>query len=191
VKRFWTGTWGAALLLSPALAAAEPGTVFVETPLRAAPSITAETLGTLGPDTAVSVEESRGLWLRVSPAGGGDSRGWVRRFDVRTGAPEERESAAGALGGLGRLFSGGGQQEEQVTATIGVRGLDAADLQGARPDPAALQVMERYRASADEAARLAREAGLASRQVAYPETPSAEAPADGGGDSGAFGFGGF
>ena len=182
MKTPWIPLW-AGLLLPLLAQGAERGTVFVETPLRAGPSPTAEALGTLPADTAVSIEASKGLWLRVVPTAGGQGSGWVRRFDVRTAAAAKRDSGGGGLGALGSILSGGGQRD-QVTPTIGIRGLDAADLEGARPDPRAVAALDAYRASPGEAERMARAAGLSSREVPYPEGGSGSRPPtrDAGGD---------
>lgn len=192
MNRRWTAALGGLLLLLPlAGQGQQQGTVFVATQVRASPSPTARVLGSLPADTTVTVDETRGLWFRVTPADGG-AGGWVRRFDVRTAAGAQRRGSGGnVLGNLGNLFSRNGQDSDQVTATIGVRGLDAADLQGARPDPGAVRALDAYRASPAEAEGMARGAGLVARQVAYPEETAERRDPGPERDEGGFGFGDF
>jgi len=117
----------------------------------------------------------RGGWVRVQFS---DRQGWLRVWQVRPA-----ESGNALLHGLERfsrsiagLFSsdGGGVQQDGVTATIGVRGLDGGEFTSAAPDPAALQRVRGLRASRDEAASFARSAGLQRRQLSTPESQPAQ-----------------
>ena len=62
-----------------------------------------------------------------------------------------------------------------ATATIGIRGLSAADLQTAAPNPAALQAMESFAASPSTAAIFAQQARLQVESVPYLNPLSASA----------------
>ncbi len=151
-----------------ALARSGAGTVFIDSRLLAGPAFNAGVVARVPADTRVAVGEGQGLWLRVRVEETGQE-GWIRRFDVRT---EERQKAAkqqSGVGGLLGMFSRSGNQGGRVTNTIGIRGLDAVDIGNARSDMAQLRRLEGFRADMVEAASLASDGGLTSRDVDYVE----------------------
>ena len=168
----------AGLICAAAVAAAgATGTVFIDSRLLAQPLFGAREVAKVPADTRVTVLDGRGMWLRVSAPGAGE--GWIRRFDVRTGEPG-RQAGRDSGSWLSRLFSGGDDGGGRVTNTIGIRGLDAVDIDKARSDPRQVAQLDRYRADAAAAARLASDAGLRSRDVAYVTGAEAPAPKRGG-----------
>lgn len=154
----------AAVLWWPAPAAASAGTVFIDSRLVAWPAFNARVVAEVPADTRVTIEEEQGLWLRVAVQGG--PSGWIRRFDVRT-ADQARAAEKSSGGGLFGLFSGSSRRPDRVTNTIGIRGLDAVDINNARSDHREVARLDDYRAGPPAAERLAEEGGLESRDVAY------------------------
>lgn len=98
-----------------------------------------------------------------------------------TPKPEQKKSGGFFSGfknlsrGVSGLFGGGARNDSSgtggTTATIGIRGLQADDVIAARPDPAALSRMQRYRVSSQEATGFARQAGLTATNMAYLTAP--------------------
>jgi len=155
---------GIALGLFWALAVhADPATVIRATELKQAPATDAETLAALEENAAVQTEERRGGWIRVKTDAG--ATGWVKFLALRfSGA----SSAKAGDSGVSQLFNvaRGGTSGSQVTT--GVRGLDAQDISAAQPNAAAVQRMDGFAVSADEAGRFAAEGPLQAQRVDYP-----------------------
>ena len=163
------------LVLGGGVAAESASFVVIESAeLRAQPVDGAATRGRLQDGTAVQRLARSGGWVRVATDGG--TQGWLRMWQVR-----EAEDAGGnpLLRGLQRfsrkiagLFRarGDGIQENPVTATIGVRGLEAGEFEQAAPAPEALQRVQALRPDPGEVTAFARRAGLQRRQVATVES---------------------
>ncbi|MDZ7751092.1 MAG: SH3 domain-containing protein [Gammaproteobacteria bacterium] len=163
-----------------ALAQSGVGTVFIDSRLLAGPAFNAEVVARVPADTRVAIGEGQGLWLRVRVEDSGQE-GWIRRFDVRAGEGEKAAKKESGIGGLLGLFSRGGNQGGRVTNTIGIRGLDAVDINNARSDMAQIRRLDGFRADRVEAASLASDGGLSSRDVGYVEVAADERDSDGGG----------
>ena len=149
----------AVLLLLPALALAETGTVLKDDPLRAEPFADARTTGNLKRNDAVEILEKKGAWLKVKS---GRQSGWVRLLSVRRGNAAQGNETAGVLGlASGRAGTG------QVVSTTGVRGLSAEELKAASFNEAEVQKMESYSVSAEQARQFAGGGGLKNRKLDY------------------------
>ncbi len=181
--RLLTGLLALALLWMPGLSiAADTGVVFIDTPLHTAPLYSARSTATVRANTQVEVISSQGLWLHVKLPPPGGHTGWVRRFDVRlAGDTASRPKSSSGLGSLfGGLFGGGSQRKTEVTATIGIRGLDTEDLKAAKPNPAELERMKKYTATRAQAEAMARRARLKSRSMDYLQATAANTHSSGG-----------
>lgn len=147
----------AVLLLLPALALADTGTVLKDDALRAEPFADARSTGNLKRNDAVEILEKKGAWLRVKS---GKQSGWVRLLSVRRGSATQGNEAAGVLGlASGRAGTG------QVVSTTGVRGLSAEELKAASFNEAEVQKMESYSVSSDQARQFAGDGGLKNRKL--------------------------
>ena len=180
---------GLAVLAAGTSAAAEPerGVIAREAPLLARPYALGRPVATLAAGTPVAVVERRGYWLRVR-AHGPPAEGWVRIIGVRretsqkAAAPGERSAglfsslARSATGWLGRRPSA-----PRETTTVGIRGLNAAELRTASPDPHALERLERVAASPAAARAFARSGALEARAFTL-RAPAARNPAGGSSD---------
>jgi hypothetical protein len=163
----------APLLPAVLVAAAERVEVIKATELRAEPAATTASRGWVRKGEQGDQLGRRGGWVRVQMA---ERQGWLRVWQVR---PADNDDGNVLLRGLERfsrsiagLFGAGGDdtvESNAVTATIGVRGLDAGEFTSAAPNPAALQRVRGLRASADDAAAFARAAGLRQRQLSTPQ----------------------
>lgn len=174
------GLWAALA----AVADERSGIVIRDTALRADPYPSARTVATLAPGTHVDTGLRSGIWVRASTRDGAE--GWAKLPDLRLApeqlpdpSPEARgETRGNAFARLARSVTsllGGGQRQRvadrPATATIGIRGLTVADLEGAAPDPAAFAATDAFVATAAEARAFARAGGLAAR--ALPTTEGA------------------
>jgi hypothetical protein len=150
------------LLLLPALSWAEPATLIRATELKKEPATDAATVVELPENTAVDALERKGGWTRVKA---GEAQGWVKMLALRYGGPgatKKGDSGVKQLFNVARTGSSGTQ------VTTGVRGLDENQLANAQPNPAELQKLETYAASADASAQFAKRAKLQPQQVEYP-----------------------
>jgi len=151
---------GAAAIAAPA--AAQQVTVEHESDLRAEPRLEAAITAKVPVGATGEVTGKRGPWLQISTPG---ASGWLFSFNVRFGAGAKAAGDSGAGSALGRLV--GPKRNVNVTATIGIRGLDEEDLRQAKFDPAQVKLLEQYVATAEAAAERARAAGLAAAKLDY------------------------
>lgn len=147
------------------LALAQEAATNRATELRERPAADARVLAPVPARTAVQILAREGGWTQVQAL---EQRGWLPAFHIRIAAVVEA-APSGAMTGLTSLL-GIGQRapETSKVATIGVRGLTREDFRAAAPDGAALKRLQSFRASSDEAARFAKEAGVAAVPVPYP-----------------------
>jgi hypothetical protein len=172
----------ASLLLATASLNAEQYAVTLrDTGLRDGPYRDAVELRRLPSDTRLQILERKGGWYQINFE---KHTGWVRLTGLRlerrkpgknkakgkgkTGAPGQQKKI-GKLDTLGEaltggLFSTGHGSSSEVTSTTGIRGLDAEQLDNASPDPEAVNALDNFAVSAEQAQRFAaRQQLLASR----------------------------
>jgi len=161
--------------LLPALlaAATERVEVINATELRAEPAAATASRGWVEKGDRGDQLGRRGGWVRVQMA---ERQGWLRVWQVRPAGKDDGnvllrglERFSRSIAGLFGAGDGANVQSNAVTATIGVRGLDAGEFTSASPNPAALQRVRGLRASAGDAAAFARSAGLRQRQLSTPQ----------------------
>ncbi len=147
------------------------------------PDASGRQLGTLPAGAAVDVFERSRLWLRVSPPPGSPaSAAWLQLTDVRLGGLPAPAAAAGgapqgggAFSAFSRSVSGllaGFQARRQTgyagsNATIGIRGLTAAELATAAPDYQAFAELERHGVMPAAAQGFAFAGGLVPQRIQY------------------------
>ncbi len=152
---------------------AEPVTVERDSVLRVEPRTDAGVTGNLAKGATGEAVARKGAWVQVKS---GTVTGWMYSFNVRFGAVTAGASEGGGSGSaLGRVF--GPRRQVNVTATIGIRGLEEEDLKQARFDGGQLQALDGFAATRPQAETYAGEVGLRASPMDYL-TPSA------GGDSG-------
>jgi hypothetical protein len=111
--------------------------------------------------TSAEVIARKGAWVNLKTAAG---TGWLFSFNVRFQAPG---SAAAPASAGARPPTTVATQPRRVTATIGIRGLDAEDLKAAHYDEAQMRLLDGYAASKQDAEARASSSGLSASRVDY------------------------
>ena len=151
----------AAMLLSVLPAAAQQFALERDSPLYAEPRLDSTQVAQLKQGAGGEVIGKQGAWINVKTA---SASGWLFSFNVRFQSKGETADT-GTSPGLGRVF--GPRQRVHVTSTIGVRGLEEADLKQASFNPAQMKLLDDYATSKQAAEERARGAGLAPEKVDY------------------------
>ena len=151
----------AVMLLMTLPAAAQQVTLERDSPLYAEPRLEAAQVTQLKQGATGEVIGKEGAWLNLKTAGG---NGWLFSFNVRF---QGQKAGSGDGGGsaLGRVF--GPKQNVNVTAAIGIRGLDEQDLKQASYNDAQMKLLDGYSASKQAAEDGARATGLSPVSVEY------------------------
>lgn len=152
----------AVLLLAPVVALAESGTVTRPTQIVAAPYSDAAAKGMLREQQSVEIIERQGGWYNVKADDG--RTGWLRLSSIRLGAIEKEEESGGFWASV---FSFTGRsQARTASATTGIRGLSAEEIQGAEPNPAAVKRLANFAPDDSDARAFAAGIGLKAQNVA-------------------------
>jgi Bacterial SH3 domain. len=152
------------LLCGLSLAAqADPALVIRATELKDKPFSDAVTVLPLAEQVRVEVLAREGGWYQVQAEG---KRGWVRMTALRLG---DGSAAAGdsGVGSALQFLSTGRSGSTGVTVATGVRGLDAADITNAVPNPGAVDSLDRLAVGPDDARRYAAKEKLQAQSIAY------------------------
>lgn len=160
------------LLCGLSLAAqADPAHVIRATELKAKPFSDAATLAPLAVKAVVDVQAREGGWYKVQAGG---KQGWVRMTALRLGDGSAKPGDTG-VGSALQFLNTGRSGSSGVTVATGVRGLDAADVTNAVPDPKAVEKLDTLAVPADDARRYAAEQKLKAQKIAYlPDPKKAE-----------------
>ncbi len=180
-----------ALLLLLGLAggalAADAARMIRQSELRAQPYSDASVVSSLSAGAGVSVQERKGGWYKVQAGG---STGWVRMTAVRMGGAGTAGGGKSGLGAALSFMTTGRSGSSGVTAATGIKGLTPEDVVSARPDYRALQSLDNYAVTAQQARKFAAKAHLADNQIPYPAAsanrPSRRSTGDGSSEGGAF-----
>lgn len=154
---------------STGTAARETGATRAAITLMATPHSDAKAAGQLAANTTVDILERRGGWLRISAAG---KSGWAKLHQVRVGEGPQATKSGEGLAILKNVGETGRSGSTGIVATTGIRGMSAEELTNAKPDPAAVKAIERYRVTARPAREYAKAAGLKEADV--PTLPKPE-----------------
>ena len=152
------------LLLFPLLTHAEPATVVRPAELKAQPATDAATVAQLAADAAVDAGERNGGWVRVKTQSGAE--GWVKMLSLRYGGPG---AAKRGDTGITQAINVARTGASGTQVTTGVRGLDEADINTARPNPAEYKKLEGYAESKQTSASFAESGKLKAQRVEYPK----------------------
>ncbi len=140
--------------------AADSGTIVSNTPLLERPD--GQSTGALLANTLIEIQERRGGWYRVTATGG--RQGWVRLGAVRLAGQAEQSDSV--FSGLWGWLNSGRSMQSGETATAGIRGLDAGDIEASEPDYEAVQRLDGMAVDAAAARSYAARLPLQSRNVA-------------------------
>lgn len=135
-------------------AAAEQVVVEKDSPLYESPQTSAKVVAQVKRGMTGESIAQKGQWVNVKTAAG---TGWLFTFNVRFITPGSAPAAKAPI------FA----PRSKVTATIGIRGLEAEDLKNASVDPQQLNLLDSYVASKQDAETAARASGLAPARVDY------------------------
>lgn len=147
------------LFASGLVSGADSGTISANTQLYQQPD--GSVSGTLLANTLVEISQRRGGWYQVSASGG--RQGWVRLGAVRLSGQQESDSV---FSGLWGWLNSGYSVQSGGTATAGIRGLDAGDIESASADHTAVESLDRFAVDKQAARRYAASLPLRARQVA-------------------------
>lgn len=143
--------------------AAEPVTIAKDTPLRAQANASASVVAQVKEGTTGDATAKQGPWLNVKTAAG---TGWMLTVNVRFGASAGGTKSASSGGdSMSKLF--GARQASTGTTTIGIRGLDKADLAKASFDKGQLDLLDNYSATRQDGESSASASGLSATQLSY------------------------
>jgi hypothetical protein len=142
----------ALVLFLPAAYAAESGYTLKPTELKDQPFLDAVTVVTLAEKTQVEIVTRQGAWMQVRTKD--KQQGWVRMLSVRLGNPDQKPQSGGNL--LSAIGIGSRPRPTTTaTVTTGVRGFSEEDLAKAAPNPAEVEKMKAFAATAADAQQLA------------------------------------
>jgi len=154
----------ALVLFIPAAYAAESGYTLKPIELKDKPFLDAATVVTLPEKTQVEIVTREGAWMQVRTRD--KQQGWVRMLSVRLGNPDQKPQSGGNL--LSAIGIGSRPRPTTTaTVTTGVRGFSEEDLAKAAPNPAEVEKMKAFTATAADAQQLAAQGKLESHQIAY------------------------
>jgi hypothetical protein len=155
--------------------------------LKEQPYLDAPPTTNLPAGTMVEVIQRQGGWMRVRS---GSTEGWLKMTAVKLGTADTTSGkSGGSLGTLVNLATTGRSGSSGVTVTTGVRGLGQEELKNAQPDHDAVERMNRFSGTKNEAASFAAQAGLVPQAVEYIGAPAATPVPTGGASANHFGRG--
>ncbi len=149
-------------LLALPVSAAQMGTIARSATLHASPLGDSKTLKVLPPGASVEVVKRVGGWYQVKASG---TEGWVRMWLLRLAG-----TASGGTG-IASVLQSGRSASTYTTATTGVRGLSEEELKNAKPDPAALQLVENLAVAPADARGFAKQGELKASPKFMREKP--------------------
>ena len=148
-----------------------------DTTLVAKPFRDADSIGSISSDTQVVVLKRKGGWYQVQ---NNDQNGWVRLTSLRLKKTKDKAKGktnaagqlkkSGNLDTLGEALTGGlftTGSSSNVATTTGIRGLDEEDIGNAEPDEKALEQLDSFKVSAEQAQRFASQASLNRSKLDY------------------------
>ena len=140
---------------------AEPATVVNKTDLKKAPQFQAEVVQQLDEGQQIDIIRRQRAWYLVNAK---QLEGWINMLSVRYDIEPINQRSTSLLSVLGLK-----QGHDNITATTGVRGIDAADIKAASPNFEGLLFAQKYQESTESATNFAQAASLVSKKITYPE----------------------
>lgn len=156
------------------------------TELRSSPGDNQASLGPLAAQASVTRLAGRqGPWVEVRSAAG--ATGWLHMFDLTSAgsASGTGNVATSALRGIGNFFNRSNAPANNsggVTATVGIRGLSAEDLERAQPNLNAVLMLETMRQDARQTRSFAAQVQWTTQAVEALPVPPPPVAAQNNGD---------
>lgn len=165
------------LLCTIGTASAEKAVTRYALYLYANPYFDADTTIGLKKRTSVTVISRKGAWVQVEAS---KQRGWLRLHQIRLGdGKRKRKSGFAGLSYLWNVGQTGRSGARGITATTGIRGLDADDLKNAKPDKRALKQLVTIAVTPESAREFAEKSGLMTVSVTHlPNKKATDNPDD-------------
>ncbi|WP_028866285.1 SH3 domain-containing protein [Psychromonas aquimarina] len=145
------------LLFSAFSASAQQASTIIDTHLKTSPSVRSQSIEFLRTDTSVTILERRGGWYRVETFP--QLQGWLKMLWLRYSVTGQRDD------GFSLLTQGGG-----VTVATGIRGLSEEELEKGQGDPYAVNTLDRFTVSPEQARAFAEAGGLKQKHLPYADT---------------------
>ncbi|WP_019615686.1 SH3 domain-containing protein [Psychromonas ossibalaenae] len=145
------------LLFSTFSASAQQASTIIDAHLKTSPSIRSESIEFLKTDTSVIILERQGGWYRVETFP--QLQGWLKMLWLRYSVTGTSDN------GFSLLTEGGG-----VTVATGIRGLSEEELEKGQGDPYAVNTLERFTVSPEQAKAFAKAGGLKKKHLPYADT---------------------
>lgn len=156
------------LLCTIGTASAEKAVTRYALHLYASPHFDADTTIGLKKRTSVTVISRSGAWVHIEA---NKKRGWLRLHQIRLGdGKRKRKSGFAGLSYLWNVGQTGRSGARGITATTGIRGLDADDFKNAKPDKRALKQLVSMAVTPEIAREFAEKSGLIT--VSVPHFPN-------------------
>ena len=146
-------------LACASIAAAQPVSIATDSALHEEPKADSRVITQLKAGATAEMIGRQAAWVNLKTPSG---TGWVLSFNVRFGSGGGQAGSAGA--GLGSLFT---RSKPATTATIGIRGLEAEDVNNATFSQPQLNLLDKYAVSKSAAESAARANGLEAVRVDY------------------------
>lgn len=164
------------LLCTISTASAEMAVTRYDLHLYAKPYFDADTTIELKKRTTVTVIEKKGGWVQVEA---NNNHGWLRLHQIRLGDGKRKsKSGFAGLSYLWNVRETGRSGAKGITATTGIRGLDADDLKNAKPNKRAVENLTSMAATSEDAKLFAKTNGLESVSVQFLPNKSVNNSAD-------------
>ncbi len=123
--------------------------------LKSSPSIKSDSIKTLKPNTSVTIIKRQGGWYHVETSP--QLQGWLKMLWLRYNVNTTPKSS----------FSLITQGTKGTTVATGVRGLSEDELEKGKGDPNAINEIDNYVVTAEQAKQFARAAGLEQSTIPY------------------------
>jgi hypothetical protein len=149
------------------------GVVFLDVKLLDKPSYEAQTIENLVADSAITVEQRQGSWTKVSTA---ENAGWVPTLTIRIKSFTKHEDIkAAAIEVKDKVSS---EDQTEVVATMGIRGLDEENLKQAKFNKKQLALLESYHATKQQVEKFSQAGKLIPKKIVYLDEEQGNKPVE-------------
>ncbi len=167
MKRGLVGGVVLVLILGAVQAASTDNAVTVTaTQLSSSPNTDASNVAAVPNGTGVNIVGRQGGWYHVKLDSGQD--GWLPMTSIKYAGANTASASSGSAGSsVLSIFSSGRDAAGGTAATTGVRGLNTGDIANAKPDPAAVALLDKWQQNPTTAKQYAAALPVTATSVAY------------------------
>ena len=138
------------------------GVVFIDIKLLDTPSYDGKTIERLAAESTITVKQRQGRWTKVATA---ENTGWVPPLTIRIKSVIKQADIEASTDEMKEKFDG--ENNTEVIATMGIRGLDEENLKQASFNKKQLALLESYHASKPQLAAFSQAGKLMPKKVVY------------------------